>query len=219
MKKQDIYLGAKGFKIWYRKTNLNNLSMTKKFMKDLNFTGHDICLEDLISWKSYKGAKKFTEIPQKGCIKIPRLSYNKFLTIFSEIVLHFIGRNLSSFHLPLVINPPTISTQASSPPRQSEPAVLPAMLSPIAPSPPREMVNTEENMEEDRSYHLSRIFVLPERLPPPEVPPTVQLTTTPDHTLTPFLADISKNDNITGGIKDFSIIDKLCSSCSRSALL
>ena len=128
-----MHFGEKGFKIWRRKTDLNNLSITRKIMKDLNFSGHDLCLEDMIAWKSFKGAKKFTENPKKGCIKIPRLSYNKFLTIFSEIVLHFIGRNLSSFHCPLVINPPTLSTQASSPPHRSEPAVLPEVLYPIAP--------------------------------------------------------------------------------------
>ena len=202
MKRPGLYFGEKGFKIWRRKTDLNNLSLTRKIMKDLNFSGHDLCLEDMIAWKSFKGAKKFTENPKKGCIKIPRLSYNKFLTIFSEIVLHFLGRNLSSFHRPLLIDPPTPST----PSRQSEPAVLPEALSPIAPSPLREIVDTEENMEGEDSYHLSRIFISPERLPTPEVPPTLQLTTTPDLTLTPFLANISQDNNIHGGMKEFSII-------------
>ena len=151
MKRPGLYFGEKGFKIWRRKTDLNNLSFTRKIMKDLNFSGHDLCLEDMIAWKSFKGAKKFTENPKKGCIKIPRLSYNKFLTIFSEIVLHFLGRNLSSFHRPLVIDPPTPST----PSRRSEPAVLPEALSPIAPSPPREIVDTEENMEGEESYHIN----------------------------------------------------------------
>ena len=54
-----------------------------------------------------EGKRRFTE---QGCIKIQHLSYAKFLTIFSEIVLHFIGRNLSSFHQPLTINPQPLSS-------------------------------------------------------------------------------------------------------------
>jgi hypothetical protein len=184
-------------------------------VKDLNFNKHDICLDDIISWKSYEGAKRFTEQPKKGSLKIPRLSYSKFLTIFSEIVLHFIGRNLSSFHQPLAIDPPPPSTPSLPPslpvPTQSQPSVL------------RENADTGEPMETEESYHISRIFISPQRGPPqqqritptlkvtppaaatptPEVtsPPTPEITSPPeDTTLKPFLAYLNKDYVIIGGI-------------------
>ena len=194
MKPPHIHFGGKGFKIWRRRADLNNLSLTKKIMRDINFTGHDICLDDMISWKSYEGTtKRFTEQPSPGCIKLPHLSYSKFLTVFSELVLHFIGRNLSSFHRPLAIDPPPPSLP-STPSRQSQPAVLPAALSPIN-SPERENADRdpETTMESEESYHVSQMFIAPEIQLNPGVNPEV----TPEVMLRPFLANEDYN-NIAG---------------------
>ena len=146
-----VHYGGKGFPMWRRRANLNNLSVTQNILKSLKYERHDISLEDVISWKSYEGKRRFTKPPAKGCIKIQRLSYAKFLTIFSEIVLHFIVRNLSSFHRPLTINPHPPSTQVSTPSRQSQPSLLPAVLSPIAASPLRGNADTEAQMETEES--------------------------------------------------------------------
>ena len=173
--------GGKGFKIWRRRADLNNLSLTKKIMRDIAFTRHDISLDDMISWSSYEGTtKRFCEQPSPGCLKLPRLSYAKFLTVFSELVLHFIGRNLSSFHQPLAIDPQSHSPP-STPSRQSQPAVLPAALSPIN-SPERENVDRdhETTMESEESYHVSPMFVSPENEVNPEVNPAVNPELTPE---------------------------------------
>ena len=167
-------------------------------MRDINFTGHDICLDDMISWSSYEGTtKRFTEQPSPGCIKLPRLSYSKFLTVFSELVLHFIGRNLSSFHRPLAIDPPPPSLP-STPSRQSQPAVLPAALSPIN-SPERENADRdpETTMESEESYHVSQMLVSPEIQLNPEVTPEVNPDVNSEVMLRPFLANEDYN-NIAG---------------------
>ena len=155
-------------------------------MKNINFTRYDISLDDMISWSSYEGTtKRFSEQPSPGCLKLPRLSYAKFLTVFSELVLHFIGRNLSSFHRPLAIDPQPHSPP-STPSRQSQPAVLPAALSPIN-SPERENADRdpETTMESEESYHVSPMFVSPENEVNPEVNPEVTPEVNPE--LTPEL--------------------------------
>ena len=225
-----MHYGGKGFPMWRRRANLNNLSVTQNILKSLKYERHDISLEDVISWKSYEGKRSLTEPPAKGCIKIQRLSYAKFLTIFSEIVLHFIVRNLSSFHRPLTINPHPPSTQVSTPSRQSQPSLLPAVLSPIAASPLRGNADTEAQMETEESYHVSRILISPQRspLPTPDITPAPEVTPPPedllispqrsptptpiitpapevtappeDLTLRPFLAYVSKDYDIVGGI-------------------
>ena len=206
MKPPHIQFGGKGFKIWRRRADLNNLSLTKKIMRDIAFTRHDISLDDMISWSSYEGTtKRFCEQPSPGCLKLPRLSYAKFLTVFSELVLHFIGRNLSSFHQPLAIDPQSHSPP-STPSRQSQPAVLPAALSPIN-SPERENADRdpETTMESEESYHVSQMFVSPEiqlnhGVNPegnPEVTPEVNPDVNSEVMLRPFLANEDYN-NIAG---------------------
>ena len=125
------------------------------------------------------------------------------------------GRNLSSFHRPLAIDPQPPSLP-STPSCQSQPAVLPAALSPIT-SPERGNADRdpETTVESEESYHVSPMFVSPENEVNPEVNPelTPELTpevnteVTPEVTpevntqvmLRPFLATISVDSDIGAG--------------------
>ena len=105
------------------------------------------------------------------------------------------GRNLSSFHRPLAIDPQPPSLP-STPSCQSQPAVLPAALSPIT-SPERGNADRdpETTVESEESYHVSPMFVSPENEVNPEVTPEVNTEVTPEVNtevmLRPFLASIS----------------------------
>ena len=113
------------------------------------------------------------------------------------------GRNLSSFHRPLAIDPQPPSLP-STPSCQSQPAVLPAALSPIT-SPERGNADRdpETTVESEESYHVSPMFVSPENEVNPEVNPEltpelnpeVNTEVTPEVNtqvmLRPFLATIS----------------------------
>ena len=90
------------------------------------------------------------------------------------------GRNLSSFHRPLAIDPQPPSLP-STPSCQSQPAVLPAALSPIT-SPERGNADRdpETTVESEESYHVSPMFVLPENEVNPEVSPEVNPEVTPE---------------------------------------
>ena len=82
------------FKIWTKRKDINNLSITKKYLASGNYECHDIALEDILEWKGFRGSKNFASPPKDALFKVEKLSYNKFLQIFSELVLHFNGRNL-----------------------------------------------------------------------------------------------------------------------------
>ena len=134
------------------------------------------------------------------------------------------GRNLSSFHRPLAIDPQPPSLP-STPSCQSQPAVLPAALSPIT-SPERGNADRdpETTVESEESYHVSPMFVSPENEVNPEVNPelTPELTpevnteVTPEVTpevntqvmLRPFLATISVDSDIgaSKGISQYKLI-------------
>lgn len=90
------------------------------------------------------------------------------------------GRNLSSFHRPLAIDPQPPSLP-STPSCQSQPAVLPAALSPIT-SPERGNADRdpETTVESEESYHVSPMFVSPENEVNPEVTPEVNPELTPE---------------------------------------
>ena len=121
------------------------------------------------------------------------------------------GRNLSSFHRPLAIDPQPPSLP-STPSCQSQPAVLPAALSPIT-SPERGNADRdpETTVESEESYHVSPMFVSPENEVNPEVnpelTPEVNTEVTPEVTpevntqvmLRPFLATISVDSDIGAG--------------------
>ena len=129
------------------------------------------------------------------------------------------GRNLSSFHRPLAIDPQPPSLP-STPSCQSQPAVLPAALSPIT-SPERGNADRdpETTVESEESYHVSPMFVSPENEVNPEVNPEVTPEFTPELTpevntevtpevtpevntqvmLRPFLATISVDSDIGAG--------------------
>lgn len=129
------------------------------------------------------------------------------------------GRNLSSFHRPLAIDPQPPSLP-STPSCQSQPAVLPAALSPIT-SPERGNADRdpETTVESEESYHVSPMFVLPENEVNPEVNPEVTPEVNPELTpeltpevntevtpevntqvmLRPFLATISVDSDIGAG--------------------
>ena len=119
------------------------------------------------------------------------------------------GRNLSSFHRPLAIDPQPPSLP-STPSSQSQPAVLPAALSPIT-SPERGNADRdpepETTVESEESYHVSPMFVSPENEVNPEVTPEVNTEVTPEVTpevntqvmLRPFLATISVDSDIGAG--------------------
>ena len=121
------------------------------------------------------------------------------------------GRNLSSFHRPLAIDPQPPSLP-STPSCQSQPAVLPAALSPIT-SPERGNADRdpETTVESEESYHVSPMFVSPENEVNPEVNPEltpelnpeVNTEVTPEVNtqvmLRPFLATISVDSDIGAG--------------------
>ena len=121
------------------------------------------------------------------------------------------GRNLSSFHQPLAIDPQPPSLP-STPSCQSQPAVLPAALSPIT-SPERGNADRdpETTVESEESYHVSPMFVSPENEVNPEVNPEltpelnpeVNTEVTPEvntqFMLRPFLAAISVDSDIGAG--------------------
>ena len=129
------------------------------------------------------------------------------------------GRNLSSFHRPLAIDPQPPSLP-STPSCQSQPAVLPAALSPIT-SPERGNADRdpETTVESEESYHVSPMFVSPENEVNPEVNPEVTPEVNPEVTpelnpevntevtpevntqvmLRPFLATISVDSDIGAG--------------------
>ena len=129
------------------------------------------------------------------------------------------GRNLSSFHRPLAIDPQPPSLP-STPSCQSQPAVLPAALSPIT-SPERGNADRdpETTVESEESYHVSPMFVSPENEVNPEVNPAVTPEVNPELTpevntevtpevtpevntqvmLRPFLATISVDSDIGAG--------------------
>ena len=125
------------------------------------------------------------------------------------------GRNLSSFHRPLAVDPQPPSLP-STPSSQSQPAVLPAALSPIT-SPERGNADRdpETTVESEESYHVSPMFVSPENeVNPeltPELTPEVNTEVTPEVTpevtsevntqvmLRPFLATISVDSDIGAG--------------------
>ena len=126
------------------------------------------------------------------------------------------GRNLSSFHRPLAIDPQPPSLP-STPSCQSQPAVLPAALSPIT-SPERGNADRdpETTVESEESYHVSPMFVSPENEVTPEVNPEVNPEVTPEVTpevntqvmLRPFLATISVDSDIgaSKGISQYKLI-------------
>ena len=126
------------------------------------------------------------------------------------------GRNLSSFHRPLAIDPQPPSLP-STPSCQSQPAVLPAALSPIT-SPERGNADRdpETTVESEESYHVSPMFVSPENeVNPevtPEVTPEVNTEVTPEVNtqvmLRPFLATISVDSDIgaSKGISQYKLI-------------
>ena len=91
-----IYLQK--FNVWSRRIDINNLTLTKKYLRDVKYTKHDIALEDIIAWRGFKGSKNFASPPTNVTFKVGKLSNNKFLQIFLEIVLHFNGRNLTTYH-------------------------------------------------------------------------------------------------------------------------
>ena len=129
------------------------------------------------------------------------------------------GRNLSSFHRPLAIDPQPPSLP-STPSCQSQPAVLPAALSPIT-SPERGNADRdpETTVESEESYHVSPMFVSPENEVNPEVNPEVTPEVNPELNpelnpevntevtpevntqvmLRPFLATISVDSDIGAG--------------------
>ena len=142
------------------------------------------------------------------------------------------GRNLSSFHRPLAIDPQPPSLP-STPSCQSQPAVLPAALSPIT-SPERGNADRdpETTVESEESYHVSPMFVSPENEVNPEVNPEVTPEVNPELTpeltpevntevtpevtpevntqvmLRPFLATISVDSDIgaSKGISQYKLI-------------
>ena len=129
------------------------------------------------------------------------------------------GRNFSSFHRPLAIDPQPPSLP-STPSCQSQPVVLPAALSPIT-SPERGNADRdpETTVESEESYHVSPMFVSPENEVNPEVTPEVNPELTPEVNtevtpeltpevtpevntqvmLRPFLATISVDSDIGAG--------------------
>ena len=129
------------------------------------------------------------------------------------------GRNLSSFHRPLAIDPQPPSLPFT-PSCQSQPAVLPAALSPIT-SPERGNADRdpETTVESEESYHVSPMFVSPENEVNPEVNPEVTPEVNPELNpelnpevntevtpevntqvmLRPFLATISVDSDIGAG--------------------
>ena len=111
------------------------------------------------------------------------------------------GRNLSSFHRPLAIDPQPPSLP-STPSCQSQPAVLPAALSPIT-SPERGNADRdpepETTVESEESYHVSPMFVSPENEVNPEVNPEVTPEVNTEVMLRPFLATISVDSDIGAG--------------------
>ena len=100
----------------------------------------------------------------------------------------------------------------STPSCQSQPAVLPAALSPIT-SPERGNADhdPETTVESEESYHVSPMFVSPENEVNPEVNPAVNPELTPEVNtevtpevntqvmLRPFLATISVDSDIGAG--------------------
>ena len=74
--------------MWRKIFTLDSLPITKTSLSGVNFIGEEISLEEIVSWKSYSGLKndsKFAERPSENCVKIPKLSYMKFLEIFCEV--------------------------------------------------------------------------------------------------------------------------------------
>ena len=130
------------------------------------------------------------------------------------------GRNLSSFHRPLAIDPQPPSLPFT-PSCQSQPAVLPAALSPIT-SPERGNADRdpETTVESEESYHVSPMFVSPENEVNPEVNPEVTPELNPEVNtevtpevntqvmLRPFLATISVDSDIgaSKGISQYKLI-------------
>ena len=131
------------FKIWTKRTDINNLSITKKYLASGKYKRHDVALEDILEWKAFRGSKNFAAPPKDVSFKVEKLSYNKFLQIFSELVLHFNGRNLSTYHQALTIDrhPVANSILDTTPGR---PLAPPDILSPLAMSPVSDQPGTPQ---------------------------------------------------------------------------
>ena len=173
-------------RIWTRRININNLTITQKYLKDTNYSGHDIALADIISWKGFKGAKTFASPPAGVSFKV-KLSYNKFLQIFCEMILHFNGRNLSTYHRALTINrqPAASITQSLETTPDRSPPVPPALLSPMSPqdNPPRtpetESRQAGRESEESEESRVTLSMILNSPTAPVPVPAPVPVNTVP----------------------------------------
>ena len=70
------------FNIWSRRININNMTLTKKYLRDVKYMKHDIALEDIIALRGFKGSKNFASSPTNVTFQVGKLSYNNFLQIF-----------------------------------------------------------------------------------------------------------------------------------------
>ena len=82
------------FTIWTRRVNINNLPTTRIYLRDVNYSRPDVALVDIIDWNKFESSKNFASPPTNVSFKLGKLSYNKFLQMFYEIVLHFNGWNV-----------------------------------------------------------------------------------------------------------------------------
>ena len=111
---QKILINLQNVNIWSRRIDINNLTLAKKYLRDVKYMKHNRALEDIIAWRGFKGSKNFASPPTNMTFKVGKLSNNKFLQIFLEFVLHFNGRSLSTYHQALTIDcHPSASTMSS----------------------------------------------------------------------------------------------------------
>ena len=88
------------FTIWTRRANINNLPTTRIYLRDVNYSRPDVALVDIIDWNKFESSKNFASPPANVSFKLGKLSYNKFLQMFYEIVLHFNGWNVDKVKRP-----------------------------------------------------------------------------------------------------------------------
>ena len=79
----QICINHQGYDLWLIPVNIDDLPLTKKILSSLN--QQELCLEDILPWKSYKGLDKFAMKPKGANFKFPIPSYNKFLDIYNEV--------------------------------------------------------------------------------------------------------------------------------------
>ena len=62
------------FKIWTKRTDINNLSIMKKYLTSGKYKRHDVALEDILEWKAFRGSKNFAAPPKDVSFKVEKLS-------------------------------------------------------------------------------------------------------------------------------------------------